>query len=237
MLCLSNPFGAFPTINFPPPFPKLPIHGLPSLPSPLFGKINNPSVELMTLAQELQQQSIMAVTTGIIKPLLNVLNMSLSSFLPKIPGFPSLNIIDLMEGDKLVAAVKEALKNGFVIPGFSLPLYPKLNIPDMAAIHTAQLVAASYISSVANSIPALVKSVTDKLEVDAMGAIPPIPSMSELIARIPINIPHFKVPSVIDMTMGILAAAQKQITDALKPMFDFVDALLGVSIPTICIAF
>lgn len=226
-ICLSSPLPTFdaimasfrPLMTWPPKFPELPKFPrlmLPSLPWPLFPGLKVPNFELMLLAIELQAFQLQTTIMGIIKPMLSKLGIALSSFLPKIPGLPNLNLLDLISGnaEKLIAAVKAAILNGFRLPGWPFPLYITLKIPDFEVIQTLQLIISNYMQMVANLIPGLVKKITDlfKKVIPGMPAIPKLPTMDEVIAMIASKLPGMpNFPNLEELKAQIM----KQV-DALK---------------------
>jgi hypothetical protein len=174
------------------------------LPSPLFGNVNIPHIELHTLSLELQALSIMSTINAILAPLLSIAGGSLDSFLPKIPGFPSLNLTSILSGQGLVSAIA-GLGGSFTLPGFSNPLYPNLNIPGMAAVHSAQLLARQAINMAINIIPGLVAIVTDIMEIGGMMSIPTLPSIGSILGGLMSLIPPMPNLSGIEAAAAALA--------------------------------
>ena len=185
MICMSSPFGGIPDLSglmsFPPAWPRLPMHGLPTLPYPLFGNCNIPNLEMRMIAMEMQAMQFMHATAGMISPLLSILGGGgIDGFLPKLPGFGNINMSGLLSGELSHFAMIRNMGN-FVPPGFSLPLYPTCKIPVIAAFHCGQIVVRDYMMSCINTIPDLVGQVTNFLDIGGMPSIPALPSMGVIM--------------------------------------------------------
>jgi len=203
-ICLNSPLPSFdsimasfkPLMTWPPKFPafpSLPKMMFPSLPSPLFPSFHVPNFELMLHALELQAFQLQTTIFGMIKPMLDKLGIAISSFLPKIPGLPNLNLLDLLSGsvDKIIAAVKAAIANGFHLPGLPSPLFATLKIPEFEVIQTMQILISNYMGMVARLIPDLIGQITKKFKLPGLPAMPTLPSIGDIIAKIP-SVPDIK---------------------------------------------
>lgn len=170
-------------IPFPPHLPNLPKFPL-VLPNPLFAGFRLPNMEMITMALELQAAQLQNTLVNMVKPMLDLLGMSLDSFLPKIPGL-GLHLLDLLSSapDAIVNAVKNAIAAGFRWPGIPSPLFPKFSLPSMEALQTLQMIVADYMAKVAGLIPALIKKVTDKLKIPGI-SFPTLPTKDEIIAMV-----------------------------------------------------
>lgn len=218
-ICLNSPLPTLdgimasfkPMMTFPPKIPGLP-KVFPSLPSPLFPSLKVPNFELMLAAIELQAWQLQTTMLGMIKPILSKLGISLSAFLPKIPGLPGMNLLDLLSGntDAIISAVRGAIKAGFTLPGLPVPLYATIKIPDFEVIQTLQIIVANYMAMVAKLIPGLIKQVTDKFKWPGLPTIPSLPSMSQIMAmagsKLPSlpSLPHMPAIPSLDAVSGRL---------------------------------
>jgi hypothetical protein len=207
-ICLSIPLpsldgilNAFkPLLTFPPKFP-FNLLRLPTLPSPLFPGLRMPNFEMVITAIELQAFQLQTTIMGMIKPLLSKLGIALSSFLPKLPGLPDFNLIDLLAGvpDRLIAALRGVI-NSLHLPNFPSPMFPRFKIPEIEILQKMQLVIANYMQTVANLIPGLVKRVTDVLKIGAMSFSLSFPSLDSVLARLQaltFNLPDFNIASLL----------------------------------------
>jgi hypothetical protein len=214
-ICLNSPLPSFdgimasfrPLMTWPPKFPsfpKLPSFMFPSLPSPLFPSFSVPNFELMIHGLELQAFQLQTTIMAMIKPILSKLGIALSSWLPKIPGLPNLNLIDLLSGsaDKMVAAIRSAILNGFRLPGLPFPFYVTLKIPDFEVIQTIQILIANYMAIVAKLIPSLIKTLTDKFKWPGLPKIPSLPSMEEIMSKLKSMLPE--IPRLPDLNIMAL---------------------------------
>ena len=162
----------------------LPMHGFPpGLPSPLFASLHMPNFEMPELMLHMQQMQIMTTIKAIIKPMLDLFNIDLSTFLPKIPGFPTLNLMDLISGawTSISTAIKDMLNKGISIPGIPLPIHIGLGSISLQSWQIYQQIISNYLTTVANMIPALIKRVTDYFHI-GIPTFPVLPTLESLKA-------------------------------------------------------
>lgn len=241
MPTLDSLMRAFaPALTFPPKLPKLPSLSafLPALPSPLFPSLNMPNLELVMISIEMQMLQLQQTILGIVKPILSKLGIDLSSFLPKIPGLPDFNLMDLIEGapDKLIAALKAAMGSiGLNLPGIPSPFFPSLKIPDLEVLMTLKVITAEYMAMVVAKIPDIIGQVTKLLKIPGMPTIPTIPSMAEILAKVKLAIP---IPNLPNIDIGAILSsitfpglpALPKLPSPLIPSFNMpdIEVMLGV---------
>ena len=253
-ICLNSPLPSFdsimasfrPLMTWPPKFPELPKFPrlmFPSLPWPLLPGLRVPNFELMVLAIELQAFQLQTTILMIIKPILSKLGMAIDAFLPKIPGLPELNLLDLVSGnfERVVAAVKAALLRGFRLPGWPFPLYVSMRIPDFEVIQTLQAIVTRYMGMVATLIPDLINKVVKKFKLKpGLPAIPKLPTMDEVIAMVASMVPGLPdIPSLEDLKESVMAqvdaaregisALQAQLADAAEDARAAIEAQIAAA--------
>lgn len=192
------------SLTWPPPFPRLPSLSvfLPSFPTPLFPNLNIPNLEMVMAAIELQAMQLMTTVLNIIKPVLSKLGIAIGKFLPKIPGLPNFNLLDLLSGqwDKLVAAVKKALSFGFTLPMLPNPLFPTLKMPSLEIAYTLQAIIANYMFIVIDKTAGIVQKVTKLFKGMPFPTFPKFPSPEEILLSIIGKIPGLpKFPTYADL--------------------------------------
>lgn len=172
------------------PYPPSPLHlpasppVLPCIPNPTFKGRQLPTLEMVTMAFELQAFQLQTTLLNMIKPILSFLGMGIDSFLPKIPGI-GLTLLDLIAGtpDKIVAAFKAAIERGFQWPGLPTPFFPSISIPSFQIIQTMQHVIGNYMQALATAVVGLIEKVTSKLKIP-MISFPKMPTPEEILAMV-----------------------------------------------------
>lgn len=181
------------SLTFPPAFPKLPDLSmfLPSFPSPLLGNLNVPNLETVMTALELQAYQLAMTTLSMIKPIIGKLGIAINAFLPKIPGLPNFNLLDLITGqwEKLRTAVEEALKRGIKFPFLPSPIFPTLVVPQLEIAMTLQAIIANYLKIVITKLADAVKKVTKLFKKMGTPSFPTFPTSEEILAAILAKIP------------------------------------------------
>jgi hypothetical protein len=200
-ICLNTPLPTLDSIlasfkyslTFPPPFPKLPSLNifLPSFGFPLFPNLNIPNLETVMAAIEFQAHQLITTVLAMIKPVIAKLGIAIDKFLPKIPGLPGLNLLDLISGNwqKLIAAVRKALDFGFSLPMLPIPLYPTLKIPDLHVAFTLQAIIANYMFIVIDKVAGIVQRVTKLFKGMPFPTFPKFPSPEDILMSIISKIP------------------------------------------------
>jgi len=118
-----------------------------------------------------------------IKPMLSFLGLDIGSFLPKLPGLPNFDLVDLVSGNvkALVAAIKQAILDKVHLPFIPIPIFGTLKIPDLEITHTLMALVSGYLQTVTTAVIGLIKKVTDKLKIAAMPALPSFPSFDSVV--------------------------------------------------------
>lgn len=184
-----------PSLKWPPVLPKLPEFAfsivLPQFPSPILGSLNIPNLELVMTAIELQAVQLMSTVMAIVKPVLSKLGIAIKKFLPKIPGLPGLDLVDLLSSGRkqLIEKVKKALERGFTLAMLPYPMYPTLKIPDLEAAHALQAIVANYMFIVIEKVAGIVKKVTKSFRGMKTPSFPSFPTPEQILMAIISKIP------------------------------------------------
>lgn len=184
-ICVTSPLPTidsilpsfYPLMTYPPTIESI---GklLPCLPSPIYAALNIPSLEMVKVAIELQAFQMQTMMLAMIRPMLTLLSLNINTYLPKIPGLGDFTLLDLVEdnANALLAAVKQAIIDGFVWVGIPIPFDITVNIPDIDALEILQAVINSYMQTITLMIVSLVTQVTSFLRIANMVALPTLPS-------------------------------------------------------------
>ncbi len=245
-----------PALTFPPTFPTLGSL-LPTLPSPMFPSLQIPNLSVVMTMVELQAFQLQNTILGMVRPMLNLLGISISSFLPEIPGIPGYNLLTLLTADpnELVASIKASIASGFVFPGLPNPMFPSMTIPDLQVVHTLQVAVANYMQMITNLVPDLIQAVTKKLKIPNISGLPTLPNIDSVtsmaqaayaaagrklsalsnlsfpgLPALPL-LPDPLLPSFtmpdIDFVTGLLALITNLTTGLLQPIMNFIQNTLG----------
>ncbi len=214
---LLSPFYSVPDITLPTQL---------TVPSPIWPAINIPQAELEMTITEMLQSQLTGVTVGLFKPVTKYLGLNLKDVVPDIPGFPGLNIIDLLDGsiDEMVALAKSPNFDFSAIPLLPSPIYPGLELPARQALVAVQTAVNGYLQILSTVVTNLINKITDILELPGL-VIPKFPTLDDILALLPTP------PSLEDL--------RNQGADLLKllpglrgmPSLHTLADLLGLSIP------
>lgn len=218
----SLPAIAIPQIQIPPfpgmqdlqkllPFPSIPklpsaVLALLGLPDPLFDSLHLPNIEFATIAMQLQSFQLQNTLLNMMKPMLDLLGLDITTFLPRLPYLSGFTLLDLLSGDvtQLVAAIKQAVTDMVHIPVVPDPIFGSLIAKAVAIPHTLMTLTSNYLQTITTAIIALIKKVTDKLKIPAMPALPEFPTFESVLTAL-MNAVNAKLGSLHlpDLTLNV----------------------------------
>ena len=266
-LCTSDPLPSFdsiykkalPYMTFPPvgfQFPKL-----PTINTPLFSTLRIPHIELTAICAELQSFQIMNTMMSIIKPILKLLGLAISSFLPKVTGL-AINLLDLltMDAAALYAAVKNMISD-LVLPFVPVPIYLNLSIPDLELKNKVTTLVKGYLIGLLKTITDVIGKVVDfiknvmKISISSLPQMPNFPTMKEIKDKMfgggkfsfpgfpEISLPDPLIPTFASMEIYFIEKLNvfynEMILAPLKIIVDFcknvLSKVINFTFPTFCI--
>jgi hypothetical protein len=204
-LCVSTPLPTFSSLQsaisslIAQRPPGLSIPSLPTMPSPLYSGIYNPSIYLNMVCAQLQITQLLDLILAMFMPIAKILEASLDDLLPKIPGL-NINLIDLLSGDasafiKKLEGVAVSTLIGFA--GLPASIYNHLISPAMSAVDSFQILIINYFAALVNTLTNLVNRVAKILSGGTL-SIPTVPDMgtifNDYILPLLPNIPQIPRP-------------------------------------------
>lgn len=233
-----------PNFPFPPSLPWITLPELPdfgsiaeklALPSPIFGSISSPNMELSQILINFRQTVFMSVVKAV-WDLVGGLLESVLGLIPTLPTIPDIEatIDDLIAGGKeLIDKVRDALARksqafmDYLRSFMPLPTTFSVDSPDIDIAQIVTLMVAGYMTKVMESLTALMSKIKEAAEkiLDvalsiAIPEIPEFPSLSEMIDYIKgkISIPVFSF-SFPDPLVPAMQAPDIDIPQKLSIMF------------------
>jgi hypothetical protein len=190
--------------KFPPAFPDFSsIAQQLNLPSPIFGNINIPNLEMNQIILSFQQLHLVQaikIAFDKVKDLLSSI-LGLELVLPKIPGLNA-DLSDLLSGDgSIIEAIRDAIKNqvteftDFLNSLIPTPLLGSIDSTDIDITQKITIAVSGYVSTVITYLAEQMNAIKEAAEIFLQAAVsvviptlPTLPSLDEILEYLKNNI-------------------------------------------------
>lgn len=206
-ICASIPIPTFNSLyadalsamTIPPGNITIPL--LPAIPNPIYPGFNCTNLEIVQIVAQLQSFQLLTTLLSFLQPLVEFLDISLDSILPKIPG-TNLTLLDLLALDPTkiydtLSVIPLSILASF--PGVPNPLTYSITAPSIDIITAIQGVINGYVNTVTNTVVSLINDVVNILDIGGLPTIPVVPSLESLQAIIiPPTLPIVDVTKLLN---------------------------------------